>query len=50
MYSHLTQFETLDRRARERARVEAPTRQPRSVARLLRRPLRPRPLRAPQCA
>jgi len=49
-YPHVTQFETLDRRARERAGVEAPTRPRRLLPALRRRVLRLRPLRAEPCS
>ncbi len=49
-YPHVTQFETLDRRARDRACMEASTRPRRLLPALRRRVLRPRPLRAAPCS
>ena len=48
-YPHVTQFATLDRRSRERAGVEAPTRPRRLLPALPRRVLRRRPLRTAPC-
>ena len=49
-YPHVIQFETLDRRARERAGMKAPTRPRRLLPALRRRVLRPRPLRTAPCS